>query len=203
MKDHLPKTGIVPPKHTGASSSTEAHIECSTREEAINAYLQARSRLLDINRWHIYAGSKTVFTLTEPSGLPVDHSPEMGELIKIEIPAGGTYWVMIEEYVETIDRQRDNDLFAFRVRPTQDPASDEEAPAHFFTDEATSTFLIQRAGTKITAAEKGRNEVPNLEADKFTDKVKNFVIGTAASLGFSKIQWKPLMEGILKNDQSV
>lgn len=202
MKQHLPKTGIVPPKEKGMSTSMEAHAECSTREEAIALYQEARRKLLDINHWEDYAGMGATFALTDPAGNQVFHVPEMGDLIRINIPATGSGydWVMIEEYIETIDRQRDNDLFAFRVRPTTDPHTDEEAPAHFYTDDATSTFLIQRAGTKLTAAEKGRNEIPNTGSEAFLDKVRNLMVGTAASLGMSKLEWKPLMEGILRKD---
>lgn len=180
----------------------EAHTECSSREEAISVYQEARRRLLDINRWDIYAGKgSAVFSLTDASGFPVNHIPEMGDLIRIQLPGSSRYdWVKIEEYVETIDRGRDNDLFALRVRPTKDPDSKEDAPAHFFTEDATSTFLIQRAGTRVTAAEKGRNEIANTDNDSFFSKVRNLIVGTGAKLGFSVPQWEALILGILQKD---
>ncbi len=203
MKDHLPKTGIVPPKEKGRNSSVEAHVDCATREEAIAVYQEARRRLLDINRWDIYAGTgSAVFSLTDTAGNAVSHSPEMGDLIKIQLPGSARYdWVEIEEYVETIDRQRDNDLFAFRVRPTKAPDAKGDAPTHFFTEDATSTFLIQRVGNKVTAAEKGRNEIPNHEGEKFFDKVRNLIVGASASFGLSVPQWEALILGILQKEE--
>ena len=86
-----------------------------------------------------------------------------------------------------------------RVRPAPNPhknAGDKEA-AHFFKDEATSNFLIERKGTMVSAAVYGRNEKLNLTTEKLSDKVRNAVVGTTAVMGLSIIQWKKLVKGLI------
>jgi hypothetical protein len=202
---HLRETKIVPVQQTGRHTGAEAHRNLDTREEAIQVYQEAKSRLLNINQWGTYAGiASATFRLTDPQGNEVDREPELGDLIRIDIPgpgssAGGGYdWVCIEAYLETIDAARDDDTFGFRVRPARNPKSDDPAPAHFYNQETTSTFLVQRAGSKVTAAEKGRNEVPNTDAERWTDRLRNSTIAFGASLGMAIPQWKALLEGILE-----
>lgn len=200
MKKQPPKTGIVPSQEDGMHTSVEAHAECSSREEAIALYQEARRRLLDINHWDEYAGfGDTFFSLTDASGNLVGHSPEMGDLIRIK-SGNGYEWVMIEEYIETIDRKRDNDLFAFRVRPVDNPETRRDNGSALYREEATSTFLLQRAGTRITTAEKGRNEIPDTSADGHGEMIRNSAASIVDSLGISVDQWKALMEGLLRRD---
>jgi len=203
--EHENKHKIVPPQEKGRKTSAEAHRDCLSREGAVEVYQEARRRLLDINRWDEYAGAASAtFRLTDLLGNEIDRSPEIGDLIRINLPGPGSVsgegydWVEIETYIETIDSGRDTDLFAFRVRPAPMPGSGDEVPAHFYTEDATSTFLIQRAGNKVTAAEKGRNEVPNTDADSIRDKIRNTVVGASASIGLAFPQWKSLMEGLLE-----
>ena len=70
--------------------------------------------------------------------------------------------------------------------------------AHFYTDEATSNFIVKREGTKVTAGVYGRNEKPNVKTETIIDKVRNAVVGTGAVTAFSKIQWKALVNGLLE-----
>ena len=86
---------------------------------------------------------------------------------------------------------------AIRVRPTPSPVNEKQDVAHFYTDEATSNFIVRRDGTKVTAGVYGRNEKPNTKAGKMTDKIRNAVIGTAAVKGIAKIQWQKLVNGLL------
>ena len=71
-------------------------------------------------------------------------------------------------------------------------------PAHFHKTTATSTFLIMRVSTKVTALERGRNEVPNSRVAAIFDRIRNVAISIGAVLGLSKFQWGKLMKGILK-----
>ena len=208
MERKTPHTKIVPPQEKGRKTSAEAHIDNPTRDEAIVVYQEAKRKLMDINQWDEYAGAASgTFHLTDPMGNLVDRIPQMGDLIRINIPGPGPIsgdgydWVCIEAYLETIDHERDLDLFAFRVRPVPYPFSEDEVPAHFYSDETTSTFLLQRAGTRVTAAEKGRNEIPNTETENIIDKIRNSAVAFGASMGIAIPQWKALMEGILRQDE--
>jgi hypothetical protein len=57
--------------------------------------------------------------------------------------------------------------------------------------------MIIREGCVITAEIHGRNEEPNTETKKLPDKMRNLVVGTAATIGLAKIQWQKLAKGLL------
>ena len=74
--------------------------------------------------------------------------------------------------------------------------------AHFYSDEATSNFIVRRDGTKVTAGVYGRNEKPNVKkSDTVIDKIRNAVVGTGGVSGFSKLQWKALVSGLLETEE--
>ena len=83
-----------------------------------------------------------------------------------------------------------------KVRPSEDPVK-KEGVAHFLQNQATSSFIVKRKDTIVTAEVHGRNEKPNTSAKKVTDKIRNALVGTAATTGISKIQWQKLVKGIL------
>ena len=102
--------------------------------------------------------------------------------------------------VEAVEEtsEGDVDCVAMRVRPATNPKNSREDVAHFFSGEATSNFVVKREGTTITAAVYGRNEKPNVHAEKVVDKARNAAIATGAVGGFSKLQWKQLAKGIVE-----
>ena len=200
---HKDKT-ILPPQYTGNKTGAEAQTQTDTREEAVRIFKRARDRMLDINRWDKYGGSPSGFRLTDASGTLLEGVlPQPGHLIRIDLPGPGTKagkgydWVQIEQFDEKSDAEADTDFFAFRVRPVSAPTSPDAKPSHFYTDETTSTFILQRVGTRVTACEKGRNEIPNTDTDSTPDNIRNALVAAGAGLGISFLQWKSLMEGWL------
>jgi hypothetical protein len=89
------------------------------------------------------------------------------------------------------------DMVLITVRPTNNPLSNKEDVAHFFTDDSTSSFIMKRTGTNVRAEVHGRNEKPNTKADSIIDKARNVFAGSVAVSLFSKYQWKSLVEGLL------
>lgn len=195
---------ILPPQYTGNKTGAEAQTQCDTRDEAVQVFERAKHRMLDINHWDTY-GSPAKFWLTDTSGARLEDTlPRPGNLIRIDLPGPGPRsgkgydWVKIEQFDEKWDADADIDFLAFRVRPTPAPDSTDPKPSHFYTDETTSTFIVQRVGTRVTACEKGRNEIPNTDTDSTLDNIRNGLVATGATLGLSILQWKSLMEGWLK-----
>ena len=70
--DELEKR-LVPENEKGMQSDTEIEKSFTTVEEAIELYKLAKSRLLQPNKWHEYAGKATAdFQLTDEKGEPVE-----------------------------------------------------------------------------------------------------------------------------------
>lgn len=197
------------PKHEGGVDvNVEDNVTFSSEMEASDFFRIVKQRLLNVNQWKDWAGALSAsFQLTDEKGADIETNPQQGNYFKINIPAPGIVtgegydWVQIEEVKE--EAEKDCEYVAIRVRPAPSPLNENKDVAHFYTDEATSNFIVRRDGTKVTAGVYGRNEKPNVkEADTVIDKIRNAVVGTGGVGGFSKLQWKALVSGLLAPDPS-
>lgn len=196
---------LIPLQTIGNQMDIGAERVCSDIGEAILFYRTAKMRLLDVNRWaEICKSSMTSFQLTDSEGSNTSDLVE-GSLIKINIPGPGPSvgngfdWVGVEK----VGHQSETDMdewFGFRVRPIANPAEAATNPAHFFTSDATSTFLVKRVGNSVFAEVHGRNESANNEQLGMLDNLRNTIVGGAAKIGLSYPQWKLLVEGVVRNE---
>lgn len=193
----------IPEHNEGSAVNVEDSVQLSDENEARQFYATVKQRLLNVNQWKDWAGALSAdFQLTNEQGQAIDTVPREGNFFKINIPAPGSKsgegydWVRIEEVKE--ESEGDCEYLAIRVRPSSDPANKKEDVAHFYTGEATSNFIVKRGGKKVTAGVYGRNEKPNVKSETIIDKLRNAIVGTGAAAGFSKAQWKALVDGLLK-----
>ncbi|HVF82232.1 MAG TPA: hypothetical protein VM884_09870 [Flavisolibacter sp.] len=193
----------IPEHKDGTEVNVEDSLQLSDEQEAASFFKLVKERLVTINSWGKIAGALSAnFTLTNEQGKEIDAFPKTGNYFKIDIPAPGIItgegydWVQIEEVKE--EKDADSESVAIRVRPAPSPLNDKTDVAHFYTDEATSNFIVKREGTKVTAGVYGRNEKPNVKAETLIDKARNAIVGTGAVSGFSKLQWKALVSGLLE-----
>ncbi|HYO20862.1 MAG TPA: hypothetical protein VER36_00565 [Flavisolibacter sp.] len=194
----------IPEHEGGVDVNVEDSVKLSSEKEAQNFFGVVKDRLLNVNHWKEWAGALSAsFQLTNEQGQEIDAKPQQGNYFRINIPAPGIVtgegydWVQIEEVKE--EAENDGEYIAIRVRPAPSPVNENSDVAHFYTDEATSNFIVRRDGTKVTAGVYGRNEKPNVkEADTMIDKIRNAVVGTGGVSGFSKLQWKALVSGLLE-----
>jgi hypothetical protein len=196
-------TGIVPEQYTGKDIKAEAAITFENISEAQSAYDAGRKKLLNVNDWHHVAGIVSAhFQVCDSSGNELQRSVGKGDYIRIDIPgpgssAGDGYdWVVVETVKEIAEPGLQS--VGFRVRPAPDPGSDSKNIAHFYEATATSSFIVTREGTTLTASIIDHNTQPNDEGDSLMDKVRHLTVGTSALALFSKMQWNNLAKGILK-----
>lgn len=193
----------IPESRGGVEVNVEEGMELPSQDEATRFFVVVKDRLLAINKWKDWAGALSAgFQLTDAKGKEINTIPKPGNYVKIDIPAPGTEtgdghdWVRIEDVKE--EKEGDCEFVSMRVRPAPSPVNENKDVAHFYTDEATSNFIVKREGIKVTAGVYGRNEKPNVKADTVIDKIRNAVVGTGAVTAFSKIQWKALVSGLLE-----
>ena len=192
----------------GVKTGASVFAETPTRHDAILLFEAAKKRLLDINSWHRLCGNASAeFALTDSLGNVIHSVPQTGNYIRIRIPGPpnteghGYDWVRIEEFEQSKDLLKDQDIFGFRVRPASDPETHDGDPSHFYMSTATSTFLIMRQSTRVTGVERGRNEVPNGHGGRLLNNIRNVAVAIGAWLGLSKSQWSRLMKGVIKGPQ--
>ena len=195
--------GIVPEQHTGKPIDAESSVELASTEEAKTFFQTVKSRLENVNGWHSLAGELSAeFQLVDEQGQEVNRPVQKGDYFKIDVPGPGTKsgegfdWVRVEA-VEAISNANE-ETFAIRVRPAQNPQGDEKDVAHFYSPDSTSSFTVKREGRKITAGIYDRNTKTNKQANSLTDKIRDAVVGAAGILSFSKIQWSALADGLLR-----
>lgn len=196
----------IPDHEDGVDVNVEDSVDASSEEEAKQFFRIVKERLLNVNRWKDWAGTLSAgFQLTDEQGREIGDKPVKGNYFRINIPAPGIVtgegydWVRVEEVKEEVEN--DCEYIAIRVRPAPSPVNANEDVAHFYTDEATSNFIVRRDGMKVTAGVYGRNEKPNVKAaDTVIDKIRNAVVGTGGVSGFSKLQWKALVSGLLEQN---
>jgi len=197
---------LLPPQEKGETTYLPASINTHSEQGAIHLFSKARKRLMDVNHWADLCGPLSViFRLTDASGVPLYGEAATGNYIRINIPGADSTegqdfdWVKIEkiEYHPVSDAY---ELFLLQVRPSPDPICDWGGEtAHFLEASATSTFIIERDAQYVNAAIYGRNEVPNTSSSRVTDKIRNRTTDASGALLFSKLQWKSLAQGLLKD----
>lgn len=196
----------IPEQREGNRSDVEQHLEASTPRQAHSMFVEAARRLLNINNWKDISGPLSAsFQLTDEHGSPLNSVAKPGDYIKIDIPGPGTAtgrgydWVRIESIDDKPNPAGDHELLVIQVRPVPSPINDERDVAHFFDNNATSTFMVERNGLRVTASEHGRNEIPNKDVERTTDKLRNTMVANAATSGLSSLQWNWLVQGVVKD----
>ena len=200
------QSDLIPTQNTGAESDTSEELTLNTFEDAIEHFKIVKNRLLDVSEWHSISGKASAdFTLTDYQGNAVNRLAREGDFFKIKIPApqnetgDGYDWVQIQN-IEELSTSENFELAAIKVRPASNPTNSEPETAHFFNDEASSTFLVKRDFKTISAEVHGRNEKPNTDAS-LSDSIRNVFVALGAMLGFSKGQWKSLVQGLIKTEE--
>jgi hypothetical protein len=201
----MTKENMIPEQSIGAQTGATASVKTSSPQAAAILFNEAKQRLLDINNWQNLCGGKgATFQLVDKHGNALAHTqPEVGNLIKIKLPApsnkkgDGYDWVRIEKFENTANPNNDEEIFGFRVRPVSNPADHSEESAHFYTSNATSSFLVVRRALTVYAMERGRNERPN-PVGGFWNKIRNILIAFGAMMGLAVPQWKMLVNGIIR-----
>jgi hypothetical protein len=197
---------IIPKQEEGNQSDIIETTTAKNEEEAKLIFDEAKKRLLSVNTWKEISGNISAsFTLIDKSGKKIDHEAQVGDYFKIDIPgpgtkSGGGYdWVRIEAIEDHSNGSAEKESLGIRVRPAPNPQTNtnDNETAHFFKDQATSNFIIERNKRTVSAEVHGRNEKPNTTTHKPLDKLRNAVVGSSAILGVSHIQWKKLMKGLI------
>jgi len=195
----------IPKQEKGNQVDTLHKVTLGSQEEAVQLFETAKNRLLHVSRWgEVAKGASSGFQLTNSHGLEIDRPVQQHDCFKIHIPApgpesgNGEDWVRVENIQDETDAVADVQVVSVRVRPSSNPQNPTADTAHFFGEDATSTFVVKRKGNTVSAEVHGRNEVPNLHGEGVLDTVRHAVVALGAILGFSNHQWKNLTQGLLE-----
>ncbi len=195
------------PAHTkGKFVDTAYAVEEPTLEEAIVTYNRACARMLNPPVWEQLTGGKNVsFKLATENEDEVQRLAKEGDYFKIDLPGPGSAsgqgydWVKVETIEENTAPDADDSL-AMRLRACSNPHTEEESVAHFFQEDATSTFIVRRKDKKVSFSYHGRNEVSNTTEVPVLDKMRNAVVALGAEAGLSDVFWSALVKAMLQKE---
>ncbi len=198
---------LVPENIKGKPVDLSKSASLSTREEALDCFKRAYKRLLNPPVWHQLTGALGAeFLLVNHKGEQLDRLIQPGDYLRINIPGPGSTlgegydWVKVEAMEDKTNADAEEESITIRVRACKNPTTPENDVAHFFQDEATSTFIVQRIGNTVTAYYYGRNELPNTNTSKTTDNIRNTLMAMGAMAGLSELHWSSLIKGLLTKE---
>lgn len=194
---------LVPANVNGKQNDLGTTIVLNTDKQAGERYETACIRMFSPALWHSLAGVLSASFLAYGSnGEPVERKLMMNDLIRIDIPGPGTKaghgydWVKVDVIQDGNSDDGREEMCGMRLRPTAPPGENAET-AHFFQSSASSTFILRRSGSIVTASYHGRNEVPNTHMEHALDNVRNAIITSGALAGLSEAQWMALIKGFI------
>ncbi len=194
----------IPEQQQGGFHDTESKKCFDNPEIAAEKFQILKERLFSVNSWKEYSGIGAEFRLFNPQGEAISAIPEESNYIRIDIPgpgdieANGFDWVNIRKISTSFTKENEVENILIECGPSIDPTQPGNSHiAHFYNQEATSTFVISRSRNCLHAAIYGRNEIPNTRQAAFVDKIRNTMVASLGMVGLSKIQWKLLTDGLL------
>lgn len=159
---------------------------------ALTAFGRSVEKLLNVDGWSGLSLFAADFHLYDPADQPKPTGhPERGDYIQIVLPGPAP-----ENWVRVVHTATDEKRVEFTVQPSHDPRKPKsDTVAHFFDQQARSTFRVELSGNTITASEIGERESINNQGPQAGDRaVINTVIAEAGWLFYQKIQWKLLTD---------
>lgn len=179
----------------GAKSKDKRYISSknyNTEEEAKKAFSRSVKKLFNVEKWSELPGIASKFELYDADGSKKNsREPAVGDHLRILIPGP-----MPENWVEVTEVKKSENVASFTVKPDLDPQEKfEKDVEHFFSDNATSTFKVERKGKVIKGCEIGKDEDINNEGREAGDrKLINTIAAEAGWVIFQEIQWRKLAD---------
>lgn len=198
-------SSLVPENTQGKLLDIEHHVIEDSLEMAIKTFERAAARLVNPPVWHLLAGDLSANFYLYSQDSNNKRLAVVNDYFSIDIPGPGSTagdgldWVKVEVLQKDMEPDCDESV-AMTLRASKNPENATAVVAHFFKEEATSTFVIKRTGNTVSVSYHGRNEVANTTDVPLVDKLRNTVVATGAKVGLSDIQWELLIKGFLQSE---
>ena len=176
------------------SSVSSAKRNFTDEEQARSVFLEVKEKLLNLDNWNKNSGLSSFEIFDENGDVQADKTIRPGGFERITLPGTGK-----NDWVRVIDIYNDENETVITVKPTYDPTDgnpDKKSVSHFFTDEATNNFCLQKDDKSVTMYVIGLNEKQNSgETDSMVETVRNVAVANLGSyLGIQKSEWTTFCE---------
>lgn len=183
------------------SSLAYAAREFESRDEAEKTFERLKQKLFRIEKWNSESGMSS-YEHFDQNGKPQhDKNAIVGDFIKITLPGTGkSDWVRVIDISEVPAEE-----IVLTVQPAPDPTdkNGEETTSHFFTDEATNNFCLEKKQSGLNFYVIGLGEKANTgDTENFLESVRNFATANLGHyLGVQKGEWTTFCENFLEIDR--
>jgi hypothetical protein len=180
------------------SSIASAEKIFSTASEAEIFFGRIKEKLPQIEFWNNKSALNHYTLFNEVGQSSERKAAQVGDFIRISMRGGLKYdWVKIISLDETPEEA------VLTVQPSFDPtekASDKNVTSHFFTDEATNNFCLERKLEAVRFYVIGLNEKSNTgETNNLLESARNFGVANIGSYtGIQTAEWKTFCERFLE-----
>ena len=182
------------------SSTASASRVCQTEAEAEALFQRLKAKLFRIERWHEESEISS-FKLFGAAGEPQpEKAAALGDFIRITLPGSGKH-----DWVKIVGIDEPPNEIVLTVQPSRDPtdkATDEKTTSHFFTNDSTNNFCLQRKAAKVNFYVVGLNEKTNTEeTGGVLETVRNYATSNVGSyLGIQKTHWETFCRNFLEEE---
>ena len=172
-----------------------------TITEAEKLFSILHRKLFQIEHWNVCSNIST-FELFDETGKAQPTKPAAaGDFVKITLPGSGKDdWVKII----SIDEAQDETILTLKPSPNPVDKENQQTTSHFFTDDSTNNFCLQREAEKINFYVIGLDETANTEETSgVLETVRNYATAKLGCLlGIQKTQWETFCSNFLEIEKS-
>lgn len=194
---------LLPINTIGSENNAVSYVIYHSEKQAFDQFRRLAQNLLHINRWKINAGKNPTEFCIYNKELNRSAEASTNDLVKIKMPAPdntlgkGFDWVIVNkiEAIETTDTK----VFLLEMKPHSCAESVKNSIAHFYTEDASNTFILAKKDKTVQFSIHGRNEVPNTKTPKFLNSIRNLFVASGGIFGGSKVQWKDFVAEFINN----
>ncbi len=203
MKYKIDVQHLLPVNSIGSENNAVSFLSCNSETEAFDRFRKLSQKLLEVNGWNEYAGKNPTEFYLYSKEKDKAAIAQLNDLVKIKMPApknnlGNSFdWVMVNR-IENIE-QTESKVLLLQMKPHSCAESANGNIAHFYTGEASNTFILSKKNKVIQFSIHGRNEVANTSSVGFFNSLRNFFVAAGGIFGGSKIQWQDFTEKFIKN----
>ena len=196
-------------KSASAEKSSLAHAarRFETAAEAEKTFERLKQKLFRINNWNNVSGVSS-YELFDAGGNsqpdPIARAT-VGDFIKITLPGSGkSDWVRVVRIHETPTTTPAEEV-VLTVQPSSDPTDQDgsgrgDKTSHFFTDESTNNFCLERRQNELNFYVVGLGEKANTrDTESFLESIRNFATANIGHyFGIQKGEWTTFCENFLE-----
>jgi len=204
MKYKIDVQHLVPVNNNGSENNAISFLLCNSEAEAFDRFRKLSQKLLQINNWKINSGKNpTEFYIYQKEN-EKSAIVQLNDLVKIKMPAprnnfgNGFDWVTVNQIQVT--EQKEIKAFLIKMKPHSCPENSSGSIAHFYTNEASNTFILAKKDKTLQLSIHGRNEKPNTIKMGFFNVLRNLFVASGGIFGGSKIQWQDFAEEFINNN---